>query len=1118
MRSRFSVLVALLSCALILASQPVIQAGAATKAIASVTPTVASARASVGLKGSSAVPTLVNVSRLPKVASPPKTARPAAGKSRLRVSNPAALAAAKISPAGRTGVQVGQQVSPRVDLTFTGIDSFSESAIQGGPVEPPDTQMAVGSSQIVEMVNQTGQVYGKNSPNSKVLTNFSLFTFFGMSSVDATYIATDPRILYDQSVDRWYATMVGYNLTTFDSTVFLAVSETGDATGTWAVYSVNHDANYLCDQPKLGYSDDKFVIACTDYDVYGTDFGGVLIVASKAQALAHMTMAFYASAPDVAIFAPTPAQNLSTGTTAYLIENQAPVPAATLWTVTGDPAAATAPGVSPVTFTPSNLLMAATAIPPNAEQRDSATQIDTGDNRFMSAVVLNGELSTSAAEACTPAGDTVVRSCMRVLQIGVSTPSLDQSTTAGLNGKDIYYPTLSVTASGDAAIVYGMSSATDYPGVFATQQLASHSGLFFGGGPIRVGTQPYTGIRWGDYGAAATDLANPGVIWVGGEWSTATGAPVGWSTGFGRIQNWTPPTVPSPPTAVSATPGDAQVSLTWTAPTNNGDTAITGYRVTPYDPAGAQTPIETGSTDTSYDVLGLTNGTAYTFAVAAINGVGTGADSSPSNSVTPTTFPGAPTGVVGTPGNGQVALAWIMPASIGGSSIIGYRVTTFIGSTAQGSTLTGLTAVQYTVTGLSNGTTYTFTVAAINNSGTGPDSTPSSPVTTFNAIGPVTANPTSLNFYGQAPASSSSAQTVTLQNNSNLTIHVGTVAVGGSGSSQYAKGADACSSHPIAPGDSCSVQVSFKPTGFGGFPATLSFTDDGPGSPQTVSLGGLGAGDNAAHLYTLDGYGGLHPDGTAPALASGAYWPGWNIARSFALFPDGRGGYLMDGYGGLHSIGNASPIAGFAYWAGWDIARQVVLAPWSSQTNPAGWTLDGYGGIHPFGGAPAISGASYFGWDIARGMVILPDSTSGSVAGYTLDGFGGIHPFGGAPAVANGPYWRGWDIARGISLSANASKTNAAGWVLDGYGGLHAFGSAPAYHNSPYWGWDIGRGIVTWTGSGGGGWVLDGWGGLHPFGSAPTISGFAYWPGWDIATSLAGANFGSGSKRRTGRK
>ena len=387
-------------------------------------------------------------------------------------------------------------------------------------------------------------------------------------------------------------------------------------------------------------------------------------------------------------------------------------------------------------------------------------------------------------------------------------------------------------------------------------------------------------------------------------------------------------------------------------------------------------------------------------------------------------------------------------------------------------------------------------------------------VRSFSFTNSVTFTPASLSFGGQAPTTTSAAQAVTLHNNQSVVLSVTAVALTGANAADYVKGTDTCTGVPVAANGTCTVMVSFKPGGFGGFPASLTFTDDGPGTPQSVSLNGMGALDNQGHLYTLDGFGGIHADGSASAMMASAYWPGWNIARSLALFPDGSGGYTLDGYGGLHPFGSAPALSGYAYF-GFDIARQVVLAPWSSAASPAGWTLDGYGGPHAFGGAPVLSGYPYWGgWDIARGLAILPDSTPSSVAGYTLDGFGGVHAFGGAPAPTGFTYW-GWDIARGITLAPSASRTNPAGYTLDGYGGLHAFGNAPAPTGYAYFGWDIARGVVAWTGNGNGGWTLDGWGGIHPFGSAPGISSFPYWPGWDIATSLGGPNSGSACRRRT---
>ncbi|MFN8016713.1 MAG: DUF4214 domain-containing protein [Acidimicrobiales bacterium] len=108
------------------------------------------------------------------------------------------------------------------------------------------------------------------------------------------------------------------------------------------------------------------------------------------------------------------------------------------------------------------------------------------------------------------------------------------------------------------------------------------------------------------------------------------------------IVNDQPPTVPGAPTNVTATAGNAKATVSWSAPADNGGTPITGYKVTPYVGNVAQTTRTFASTATSQAITGLTNGTTYTFKVAATNGVGTGATSSASAAVTPTKPPYAP--------------------------------------------------------------------------------------------------------------------------------------------------------------------------------------------------------------------------------------------------------------------------------------------------------------------------------------------------------------------------------------------------------------------------------------------------------------------------------------------
>ncbi len=295
--------------------------------------------------------------------------------------------------------------------------------------------------------------------------------------------------------------------------------------------------------------------------------------------------------------------------------------------------------------------------------------------------------------------------------------------------------------------------------------------------------------------------------------------------------------------------------------------------------------------------------------------------------------------------------------------------------------------------------------------------------------------------------------------------------------------------------------------------------------------------------YALDGYGGLHAFGNAPAVASPVNWGTWDIARAIAVSAPGKG-YILDGYGGLHPFGGAPALADPSYWPNWDIARGIALCP----SGTGGYVLDGYGGLHPIGNAKPLAGSAYWkNWDIARAIVV----NSRCTGGYVLDGFGGIHRFGKAPPVVGEGYWPNWDIARSIVLT-----TDSSGYVLDGYGGIHPFATSkaawpPSLTGASYQGGsdvyralvidpvgEIGAQIRAYLGRsdhtlGGGqlttvspvlahtavgliphhgvsGYILDGYGGLHAFGRARHVKSPVDWGTWDIARAIAVTGPGKG--------
>jgi hypothetical protein len=174
-----------------------------------------------------------------------------------------------------------------------------------------------------------------------------------------------------------------------------------------------------------------------------------------------------------------------------------------------------------------------------------------------------------------------------------------------------------------------------------------------------------------------------------------------------------PPSVPAPPTNVTASAGNALVTLTWTAST--GATSYNLYRSTSSGGEGA-TPFLTGLTGTSFTDTGLSNGTTYYYQVTAVNSSGESGQSGEVSATPQLTPPGAPTNLAATAGPAQVSLSWSAVADATSYNL--YRATA---SGAEGGTpyLTGLTTTSFTDPGLTNGTTYYYQVSAVNDGGEG---------------------------------------------------------------------------------------------------------------------------------------------------------------------------------------------------------------------------------------------------------------------------------------------------------------------------------------------------------------------------------------------------------------
>ena len=120
-----------------------------------------------------------------------------------------------------------------------------------------------------------------------------------------------------------------------------------------------------------------------------------------------------------------------------------------------------------------------------------------------------------------------------------------------------------------------------------------------------------------------------------------------------------------------------------------------------------------------------------------VNEKGVPSVSAPLNLSASPEAPGAPTAVSATASETTATVTWAVPNQ-GTSAISSYTVTPYVGETAQAPTTVSGTppAASVTITGLTQGATYTFRVTATNGVGTGPPSAPSNPITISSPTAP----------------------------------------------------------------------------------------------------------------------------------------------------------------------------------------------------------------------------------------------------------------------------------------------------------------------------------------------------------------------------------------------
>lgn len=280
----------------------------------------------------------------------------------------------------------------------------------------------------------------------------------------------------------------------------------------------------------------------------------------------------------------------------------------------------------------------------NSSSATAASVVDSAGNAYTELVHFvasdHTELSVWSAPITVGGGTrpAVTAKPTSNADVGVSVVEYaGLSTASGVSAMDVHAQASGSTST-SGTVGSGATPATMGDGELAFGAYAdSGFGDTLGGGQgftVRTNVSKTSDMEFVDEDAVVGSGATPNA-------SFTTGANTVWLAATVVLKNAAAPqpTLPAAPTGVAASPGDGSATVSWTAPSNGGS-QISSYTVTPYVGTAAQpaTTVLGSPPPTSAKVSGLTNGTTYTFTVAATNAVGTGPASAPSNAVVPSTY------------------------------------------------------------------------------------------------------------------------------------------------------------------------------------------------------------------------------------------------------------------------------------------------------------------------------------------------------------------------------------------------------------------------------------------------------------------------------------------------
>jgi hypothetical protein len=443
-----------------------------------------------------------------------------------------------------------------VATSFVGLDRPG-AANNGSAFFPPDTIVAKSSTRVLEGVNSALRLF---TTTGGILATQDLNSFFGASTDQG--LLFDPKVYFDRNATnrRFYIVALQQTGTSDESgfsRIWLAVSRSSDPadlTSSWCRYAIGGRRNTgtslssWADYPGLGVGADKLVISANQFTFAPP--GQESFTFAIIRVLNKLTAANNASGdcPTIPLFTFQPSNTIGDGG-AFTLQPAQHYSSPSSFSGTSNPAylvntlfgSSTSYRVWRVRNIDPPTLQGPTSVsgnfmydlPPDADQPNSSTLLDTGDVRVTQVAGLGNAISGVHGTVCNFTGGTPNEACVRYVRIVVGqsstgnlTASINDQLTFGFgDGSFSFFPGVAVNNSGQAALDYHWSASSQFLSSVVTLRTTLAS--FF----INSGTCAQTlSDRTGDYIGAQTDPSDFTSFWLAGERATTISDSCQWET------------------------------------------------------------------------------------------------------------------------------------------------------------------------------------------------------------------------------------------------------------------------------------------------------------------------------------------------------------------------------------------------------------------------------------------------------------------------------------------------------------------------------------------------------------------------------------------------------------